>query len=294
MLLDLGLPRLRPWLRERVGPNADVAQVTTDGSLIHLDGVRLPIGPRGELRLERATAAITSARGAGRGGLLQEIRLHAFRGVVRFADADGEATNTFSADVVFAATPVLDEAVWVSGELTIANAKWSVGARDDAPPHAPMEGRAKLLLTSTGWSLEDGELASAEARVCFAGRGATGAADVAAPSDEGAGGALEAATLDLRGARVGPFVEALQAMMGRPLALPPGVPLDARLEGDLTGSTAVGGRCKLHVTAEGLDARHEGAAGADGRGLSARLEGTIAPAVPDAEGRGRSRAAPAR
>src|SRR5437763_558799 len=140
-LLDLGLPRIRAWLRERVGPAADVAQVSTEGSFIQLDGVRLPIGDRGELMLDRATAAMTPARGGG-------------------ADA--------------------------------------------------------------------------------------------------ASGALDAASPRLDGARVGPFVDAVQAMIGRALEGPPGVPLDAHLSGDLAWNARAGGKCNMHITAEGLDARVSG------------------------------------
>src|SRR6185503_1907339 len=87
-LLDLGLPRIRAWLRERVGDAADVAQVTTEGGFVHLDGVVLPLGPRGLVSLERATAAVGGR--ARRAANLPEARLHAFRGVLRFG-APGEA-----------------------------------------------------------------------------------------------------------------------------------------------------------------------------------------------------------
>ena len=124
-----------------VGPAADVAQVSTEGSFIHLDGVRLPIGDRGELVLDRATAAITPAR--GRGGVLPELRLHAFNGVLRFANpglsrSDGDdrgnegsarsagegKPDELRADVVFVASHDAEEAAWVSGELTIVRATW--------------------------------------------------------------------------------------------------------------------------------------------------------------------------
>jgi hypothetical protein len=290
-LLDLGLPRIRAWLRERVGPAADVTQVSTEGSFIHLDGVRLPIGDRGELVLDRATAAITAAR--GRGGVLPEIRLHAFRGVLRFTSparasgqradpSDGEdagAGDELHAEVLFAASQEAEEAAWVSGELTIVKATWSAQiAREGTPLHEPMEGRARLVVTSTAWTLDEGSLTSAHARVRFSGRGATGAADDAHGS--GAGGALEVASLALDGARVGPFVDAVQAMMGRALAVPPGVPLDARLSGDLGWDARSGGTCNIQMTAEGLDARVSGIVGPDARGLAARIDGTVAPAVP--------------
>jgi hypothetical protein len=59
-LLDLGLPTIRIWLRDRLGDAADVALVTTEGALVHLDGVRVPIGGRGLLVLDRATAKVSA------------------------------------------------------------------------------------------------------------------------------------------------------------------------------------------------------------------------------------------
>lgn len=288
-LLDLGLPRIRTWLRDRVGPAADVAQVSTEGSFIHLDGVRLPIGERGVLVLDRATAAITPAR--GRGVALPEIRLHAFSGLLRFTNPESDteargAGDELRAEVRFAASAHAEEDAWVSGELTIVRATWSARiAREGTPLHEPMEGRARLLVTSTSWSLEDGMLTSAQANVFFAGQGATGAADSAEPAAAAAGagaggGAIDTASLVLDGARVGPFVDAVQAMVGRSLEVPLGVPLDARLSGDLAWDARTGGRCKLHVTAEGLDARIEGTVGGDGRSLVAHVDGTLSPAVP--------------
>jgi hypothetical protein len=269
-LLDLGLPSIQAWLRERVGPAADVAQVSTDGSFIHLDGVRLPIGERGELLVDRATAQLTGARGGGLG--LPDVRLQAFRGVLRFgSDAGGD--GELRAEVIFAAPESADEAAWVAGELTIVRATWSAGeGRERAPAPAPMEGRARLVVTSAAWSLDDGLLSSEQAKVSFAGRGATDASAV--------GGAIHDAKLVLDGARVGPFVDAVQAMIGRALAVPPGVPLDARLSGELAWNASTGGKCNLQVIAEGLQAQLAGTVGPEGRELAARLEGDIAPAVP--------------
>ena len=271
-LLDLGLPRIRVWLREHLGPNADVERVSTEGGLIHLDGVRLPIGPRGELLLERATATITPARGLA--APLPEVRLQAFRGVLSFTGA-----GQLRAEVAFVATPDADAEAWVAGELTILHATWSVpNARTSelAPTPAPMAGRVALVVTSSGWSLDEGVLTREQASVRFALRGPTEAAEGPTAA---AGGVIEAASLVLDGARVGPLVDALQAMMGRPLAIPRGVPLDARLEGTLAWDVATGGQCALGITAHGLAARLTAEVGPDGRGLAARASGELAPCV---------------
>lgn len=266
-LLDLGLPRIRAWVKERLGPDADVASVSTEGSLIHLDGVRLPIGPRGLLVLRRATAAITATRGTGKA--MPEVRLHAFEGLLSFGTP---ADDRFEADVVFTGASEPDAAAWIAGELTIPRATWTARvARDDAPSHAPMSGRAKLVVTSSTWRLDDGTLVSEHADVRFEGRGATDASD--------AGGALANAALELAGARVGPFVDAIAAMVGRVFEVPSVVPLDARLSGALAFDAARGCTCKLHVTAEGFDLDVTGSAGATGDALDATVKGEVSAAV---------------
>src|SRR5260221_11243718 len=107
VLLDVGLPTMRAWLRERLGPDADVAQVRTEGGFVHCDGVRLPIGPRGVLTLERASARVSGAR----------VRLDAFTGVLTFG---GDA---FVAEVEFASAPEPQEEAWIAGERTRGPAK---------------------------------------------------------------------------------------------------------------------------------------------------------------------------
>lgn len=266
-LLDLGLPRIRAWVKERLGPDADVASVSTEGSLIHLDGVRLPIGPRGLLVLRRATAAITAARGTGKA--TPEIRLHAFEGVLSFGTP---ADDRFEADVVFVGASDPDAAAWIAGELSIPRATWTArAARVDSPSHAPLSGRARLVVTSSTWRLDDGSLVSEHADVRFEGGGATDASD--------AGGALANAALELTGARVGPFVDAIGAMVGRVFEVPSAVPLDARLTGALAFDAASGGTCKLHVTADGLGLDVNGSVGASGSALDATVKGEVSAAV---------------
>ena len=58
---------------------ADVAEVKTDGATVTLEGVRIPLGPRGLIVLDRATATITSLGDDG-----PALRLHSFDGVLVF------------------------------------------------------------------------------------------------------------------------------------------------------------------------------------------------------------------
>jgi hypothetical protein len=254
VLLDVGLPTMRAWLRDRLGPEADVAQVTTEpGGFVHCDGVRLPIGPRGVLSLDRATAKIAAARGIG-----VDVRLHAFHGVLAFGG------DSFVAEVEFASAPDPEEDAWIAGELTIKRARWG----DDPEMH----GRARLVVTSTDARLTGGELFGREARVRFEGEG----------SVEGGHAAQEAvrsATLALDNAFVGPFVDAVQAILGRAIVVPPGVPLDAQLTGEISWRAADGGTCNLHISAEGLRLDIDAKVAASGKDLLARVTGEAAPAI---------------
>ena len=80
-LLELGLPRIRAWLREKAGPYADVGEIRIEkeGALVHLDRVRVPLGARGLLVLDHASATIVR----GKSGL-PEARLEEYRGVLSF------------------------------------------------------------------------------------------------------------------------------------------------------------------------------------------------------------------
>ncbi len=247
-----------------MGDAADVAQVTTEGGFVHLDGVVLPLGPRGLVSLERATAAIggSAQRAAG----LPEARLHAFRGVIRFGDT-GEPS--FVADVVFRAEPHPDERAWIAGELVIERASWTPAS--GMIEARAMRGAAKLFVTSTEWRLEDGALESERARVRFAGRGAL--------DSSASGGGVADATLVLEEAKVGPFLDAASAIIGRTIAVPPGVPIDAGITGELGWSGEGGGRGELAIDAEGLEIRARGKVGAEGRGLDAHVEARVRPAV---------------
>lgn len=263
-LLDLGLPRIRSWLRDRVGDSADVAAVTTEGGFVHLDGVMLPLGPRGLVSLERATAAVGGA--ARRAAGLPEARLHAFRGVLRFG-VTGEPS--FVAHVVFRAAPHPDEAAWIAGELEIERASWTP-APGVAEARA-MRGSAKLFVTSTDWRLDDGVLESERARVRFSGRGLLDAAAT--------GGGVAAAALALDEAKVGAFLDAASAILGRTIAVPPGVPIDAGITGELSFSAEGGGRGELSIDAEGLEVRVKGTVAPDGAAVDAQVDARARPAV---------------
>jgi hypothetical protein len=264
-LLDVGLPRIKDWLSERV-PGADVDAIAVDGTLIHADGVRIPIGPRGLLRLERATVQLLSGRGVG----FAEMRIHSFHGVLAFGMGEG---RTFEADVTFAASPDPDETAWVAGELAIPRASWT---KDRAAEPTPMHGAARLVVTPRSWRLDDGLLASAggSATVRFSGGGSLAGES---PKD-----AFHEAKLVLAGAKVGPFFDAIEAIAGQSFGVPQVVPLDAGLDGELAWDAEQGGRCNLHLSTDGLALELAGEVGADVTGaapLAAKLSGTLNPAA---------------
>jgi hypothetical protein len=284
-LLDLGLPTIRQWLRDRVGLAADVAHVTTDGSFVHLDGVRIPIGPRGLLVLDRASAAITapSRRGSrsalGRAGL-PELRLHAFTGVLGF----GDSTHGFRADVSFAASPEPEEAAWIWGELAIKSASWA--AREESPTSKPMNGHARLFVSSREWRLDGGRLDGELFRGHFAGSGTFEGAEGVGERGESTEPeaplvppALSVVALSLAHGRVGPFLDALSGLTGKEIAVPSFIPLDAELDGDLSWSLDEGGRAELRVASESIRATVRGAIGRTGKELTGLLDAHVRPAL---------------
>ncbi|MBX3225100.1 MAG: hypothetical protein KF795_31575 [Labilithrix sp.] len=284
-LLDLGLPAIRQWLRDRLGPSADVAEITTDGALVHLTGVGIPIGPRGRLVLERASATITALGSSG----LPSIRLHAFTGALGL----GDAAHTFRADVSFVAADEPDEAAWIWGELEIRGATWT--AADGSPPLKPMSGRARLFVSSREWRLDGGRLDGEVFRGHFAGGGVFEGRE---PSGEGAASgetplvppALSTIALSLEHARIGPFLDAAAGLVGRALDVPPFVPRDAELDGELAWSLPRGARAELRIASEAIRATVRGAVGPTGGGLEGRVDASVRPA-PLLRGTGAPRAA---
>lgn len=216
------------------------------------------------LVLAKATVALAGKRAAD----LPELRLHAFEGALTFG-GDG-----FSADVRFVAVPDPDARAWVAGDLRITNATWAATAPGRAR-RGPMEGSARLFVTSSEARLEDGRLESRSqedggpvADVRFSAQGTPDPAS------------LQVARISLPKARVGAFVDAVRAITGRPLEIPPGVPPDAGLDGEITWDERTGGTCKLHTSTDGLRATVEGAVDANGENLRGRIEADVAPALP--------------
>ena len=263
-ILDLGLPTIRGWLRERLGDRADVANVTTDGSVVSLEDVRIPIGPRGLVVLARAAATITSLGEAG-----PALRLHSFDGVLVFGPAEAPV---FRAEIAFAADDDPEIDAWIWGDVAIRNATWSSSA--DAGSARALHGVARLFVGSKTWRLEGGRLdggpsAGTDAKppvvAHFAAAGdlETGAAPVAT------------AALALEHARIGPFLDAAAALTGTSVELPRYVSREAHLDGELSWSSALGARADVSLGASGVLAKGQASCAADGSALAGRNEGNV-------------------
>jgi hypothetical protein len=208
-LIDLGLPSLRQWLRERLGPRADVKQVSTDGAflhekVVHLDGVEVPIGSRGLLVLARATLSG-----------LPEVQLRSFTGVltlgklhadVSFAAASEPPVHRTGDDLPKVGQPTdTGERTWISGDLafraTLGGAEWT--------------GRARLVASPREWRVEDGVLQGDGLEAAFHGAGLPDGSELGA---------------SLRGTlRLAALLRALspaQDALGRPSAVARALPRD--------------------------------------------------------------------
>lgn len=290
VVLDLGLPTIRGWLRDRLGPDADVNEVTTDGGTITLSDVRLPLGARGLVLLRRATATITSLGDEG-----PPLCLESFEGVLVFTspelkdafaradDANAYVLNpTFRADISFAAGEDPDPSAWIWGDLRIERAFWTT-----ENPGAPLTGRARLFVSSRDYRLEGGRLDGAPsttpdgkppAVMRFA---AAGSLEPGPPTDAVVPGTVASLALSLENGRVGPFLDAMTALAGADSVrahVPDAVPRDTHLAGELSWSAREGARIEVRLDAATLGATLAGrlAFAPNGSALEGRLEGAVA------------------
>ena len=289
VVLDLGLPTIRGWLRERLGPEADVADVETDGSTITLDGVRIPLGPRGLIVLDRATATITSLGDNG-----PALRLHSFHGVLVFTRPDlrdqfarTDDTNayvqnpTFRADVTFTAGEDPDPSAWIWGDVQINRALWTT-----ENPGAPLTGRARLFVSSRDWRLEGGRLDGAPTTTpdgkppAVARFAAAGSLEPGVPTDSLVPSSFASLAFALENGRIGPFLDAMVALAGEDVVrarIHDAIPRDTRLDGELSWSAEIGARAEMRFDAATIGARATARVGCapNGTRLEGHLEGTL-------------------
>lgn len=266
-LLDLGLPTIRLWLQGRLGPGAEVAHVKSDGSLIVLEGVRVPIGARGVLTLERATAAIAPLRRAG----APAVRLHSFEGALLLGTSGAEPLR---ADVSFEAAPEPSDGAWVSGQLEIARVAWPSPTGRAAIP--ALRARARLSVSSGGWRVDDGLIEGDG--VVHARLSAAGSFE---PDEEPSGSApplvrgVASAALTVERASLGLAVDAAAAIAGRELRVPRGVPRDGALSGEVSWSASDGASLDLGFASRAVHAGARAAFGPAGGGLRGRIDADV-------------------
>ena len=255
-VLGVGQDAIRAFLRERI-PGADVARVVREREDVVLEGVTIPIGPRGLLTLDRAVLAITAR--------MPPLRLEAFTGTLRFGE------DAFVATVRFSAAPAPDEEAWVWGELVIDEARFV--ARSGT--HQPLAGRALLSLGATAWRLDGGRLDGAIVRARFAGGGTF------APDTEGLllPRALSSVAIGLEQGKVGAFCDALGALAGQHVVIPGWLPLDAELDAELTWSATDGARGEATVRSAPVRGKTSLAFGPRGEALAGSFDGAVYPAA---------------
>lgn len=252
-ILDRALPRVRAFLRDRVGEGANLEAMRMDGARVHLDGARIPLGERVVLTVERATLRV-APEGAARGAPLRLDDLDGRVSVLGHGQSRFEATLTFEGQEAAVAPDV-----WAQGELRVHEATWT-----PAGPHA-LEGRATVRVTGDRWRLDAGALRAGPARV-----------EVSAEGELERGvGAVVDARIGVRDAGIGALVDALGALGGRDLSLARALPPAARASGELSWARGTGARVDLWLRGEGSELRVELECDPDGGVGAGRVEGHL-------------------
>ena len=212
-LIDLGLPTIREWLRDRLGPAADV-------DADHDRWIARASRPRS--RSDR-TARAARARSCNRRG---------HRARARWAPGDassrihrGARVRRGRRAIRFAPTSrspprLIPRRPHGSGVSSRSIALPGRHARARLPPN-PMQGRARLFVTSREWRLDGGRLDGEIVRAHFRGAG------VFDPSEKprrarccSCRGRCRRARLTLEQARVGAFLDAASGLVGKAIAIP--------------------------------------------------------------------------
>ena len=254
-LLDLGLPRIRAWLQQRFGPEAEVARVRLEGADVILEGARLPLEGAAVLIIDEARARV----GTG----ASKLRLLELRGRILV-----EATRRFTAPVEF-----IDEAgrpeQWVHGRLSVRDASWTSSHGEE--DQAPLSGEVFARLSSESWALSEGRLTCAAAEIELRAAGTM---------RDGAEMPVQNARLGFTRARAGHLFDALLALAGQELELTRALPWTALLDGEAHFDAIEGLRADLRADlGEGHELGVEGKLALDGALSEVRLRGALDPRV---------------
>jgi hypothetical protein len=221
-LLDRGMPRIKAWLRERLGDDADLDSLRVDGTKAHLSGVRLPFG-KAVLQLSHATLALD-----GNSPSSPRVRLVALEGTLSWGD-------DFAADLRLTSTRTpreFEDYAWVDGTLTVDAVRWR--QRHGLGDAEPIAGTIDVAVTMKRWRLSNGQFEGTAAALWLEAEGAM---------DNSEGRGLDRAKLVFKEVRAGHLVDAITAVTDGELSRELRLPWSARMTGSLAWSQS--GRLEL-------------------------------------------------
>ena len=292
-VLERTLPRIREWLKARLGPDATLNALELDGPRVHLVDARIPIGKNLSLFVARATL-LTSPEELVSGGA--PVRLERLEGTL---SALRDGAPTFTAPIELVGRPG-SRGAWVDADVRLFDAAWQ--QRNGVGDAAPLSGTARLVVSTETWSLADASFVSGASRIRV---------EASGPLADAEGG-LVRARVEAERARLGHFLDALAAWSGREGHLSKMVsrvplPWDALVDGTLAldrdGRLTVDAKLETESShlAIGLDVGPDGVARASAQGsmawcdlLGERAPGLVgtasSPLVIDASASGTGRA----
>ncbi|MEZ4445507.1 MAG: hypothetical protein R3B72_40910 [Polyangiaceae bacterium] len=210
-VISRGLGRIRAWLRERLGDDADLESLRIEGTRAELLGAKLPFGDA-SLRIDRAQLALETE------GSTPRVRLVELRGAL----CAGHGDATFEAPLELTHTRRDDPEAWVDGTLRVMGATWT--KRAGVGESEPLEGTVEVKVSLQRWRLFDGHVEGSAASVWLEAEGAM---------DNSEGRALEQARLVFDKARAGHLLDAVHALIGRGPAPSAPLPWSALLTGEV-------------------------------------------------------------
>lgn len=253
-LLERALPRIRQWLAQRLGPDAELGALELEGARIHLVDARLPLGERALLHATRATFA-THPEELALGH--PPIELERLEGRLAITHPRG----ALSAEVSFegAATGAGD--AWVDGRLAL---------REVAVADPRFAGSAAIRVTSDRFAIDDAIVTSLEtgARIELGAGGTLGAGSYR----------VERARLEAHAITAGLLMELARLVRGVDL---PSLPMAEDARASLIAALERDGSMHALATIEAAGGRAElrGRGRIDRDGLSGEADGTIEPGL---------------
>lgn len=232
VVLDRGLPRIKSWLRERLGDGADLGSLRMEGTRARLRDVRLPFGDA-VVWVDDALLRLDTTNPKAPRLCLVELR-----GEVRSVEEE----SGFRAPIELVQTRDDDPAAWVHGTLRIAEATWAQ-KRGRGESH-PLSGSVDVRITLERWKLSDGHVTGSAAEIWVEAEGAM---------DNSDGRAVHEAKLVFKQARAGHLVDGLAALTKVDPSPTLPVPWSALLTGAIAWSRS--GKLEIETSVDDPDGR---------------------------------------